>query len=446
MTSKRRKVGACTALAIASIAAWPAAGAQAGAQASSSIARRVASAPDGEVRMTYATRPEACGDGRKVVGMGSSLNIESSVESYGRWSGVTCVHGPARVGVTVRSHEVVAIHTHVGGTWPASPDVALDLGRVPAPEAAAYFISLAPRVNAESRINPLLAAAIADSANVVPDMLRLAQSSSMSRETRRRALHWTGALGDASVVAPLVAFARADGESARENTDDVGPGDRLQGAAVGALSMIRDGAGMPALMDLARRGSPAVRKAAVFWLGQREEPQARALVRTIAGDERESETLRGAAIFALGQGSAATADERAFLRGLFGKLTSQRLQDRILMSLAQGENTDDVRWMLTQARDDRIPVEVRRKAVFWAGQGSVPIAELTALYRQVREPKLREHVIFVISQREEERAVQSLIEIARTDDDHTMRKKALFWLAQKDDPRVTKLIADIIAQ
>ena len=396
--------------------------------------------------MTYATRPEACGDGRKVVGMGSSLMIESMGESYGRWSGVTCVHGPARVAVTVRDRQVVGIRTNVGGTWPASADAALDLGQVPAAEAAAYFISLASRLGSERRTNPLLAAAIADSANVVPDMLRLAQTSSMSRETRRRALHWTGALGDASVVAPLVAFARADGESVRDDSDDVGPGDRLQGAAVGALSMIKDGAGLPALMDLARRGSPAVRKAAVFWLGQREEPQPRALVRTIAGDERETETLRGAAIFALGQGNASTADERAFLRGLFGKLSSQRLQDRVLMSLAQGEDMDDMRWMLAQARDDRLPTEVRRKAVFWAGQGNVPISDIVALYRQAREPKLREHVIFVMSQRDEERAVQALIEIARTDDDHTMRKKALFWLAQKDDPRVTKLIADIIAR
>ncbi|MEO6525251.1 MAG: HEAT repeat domain-containing protein [Gemmatimonadaceae bacterium] len=435
-------------LALASLSAFAtlAGGSVAGAQAGSTIGRRVAAIANGELRMTYASRPDACGDGRDVVGMGSSLNVYSSIESYGRWSGVTCVHGPARVSVTVRDRQVVTIRPHIGGSWPATSDAAIDLGHVPAAEAAAYFLSLAPQVGSNSRLNPLLAAAIADSVNVVPDMLRLARSSSVPRETRRRALHWTGALGDASVVAPLVEIARADAEGSRDNPDDVGPGDKLQGAAVGALSMIRDGAGLPALMDLARRGSASVRKAAVFWLGQREERESRALVRSLAGDEHESESLRGAAIFALGQGSAATADERAFLRGLFAKLSSQRLQDRILMALAQGESADDVRWMLAQARDEELALEVRRKAVFWAGQGKVPIVDLVALYRHVREPRLREHVIFVLSQREEERAVQALFDIARSDDDHEMRKKALFWLAQKDDPRVTKLITDIIGR
>ena len=33
-----------------------------GAQTGSTIARRVAAAPDGEVRLAYATRPDVCGD------------------------------------------------------------------------------------------------------------------------------------------------------------------------------------------------------------------------------------------------------------------------------------------------------------------------------------------------------------------------------------------------
>jgi hypothetical protein len=37
-----------------------------------------------------------------------------------------------------------------------------------------------------------------------------------------------------------------------------------------------------------------------------------------------------------------------------------------------------------------------------------------------------------------------LLHIARHDRDTRMRGKALFWLAQKDDPRVKKLIADLL--
>jgi HEAT repeat protein len=244
-------------------------------------------------------------------------------------------------------------------------------------------------------------------------------------------------------VAPLVELARANG-GARTSADDPGPGDGLEGAAIGALAMIPDGAGVPALMELAKNGSPTVRKAAVFWIGQRDEPNARALVRTIAADERETESVRGAAIFALGQGESSTTQDEAFLRSLFARLTSEKLKDRILMAVSQRESADGTRWLLAQARDAQQDMEVRRKAVFWAGQGRATVGDLTALYASVQEPRLREHLIFVLSQKQEEAATTALMSIAKSDPDREMRKKALFWLAQKDDPRVTKMITDLV--
>jgi HEAT repeat protein len=414
--------------------------------AQSSIASRIAAAPDGEVRMSYATRPNACGDGKDVVAVGHALNVYSSMESYGRWSGVTCAPGAARVAVTVRGHEVVGIRARVGGVWQPDSGVSLDLGRVPAREAAAYFLSLAPRLGGSSRNNPLLAAALADSADIVPDLLRLAQNLTLPRETRRRAVHWVGVVGDPSAVSPLTALARSEAEAGRANADDPGSGDGVESAAVGALAMLENGAGTNALMDLARHGSTSVRKAAVFWLGQSDDQRGRALVRTVVDDTNETEVVRGAAIFALGQGENASAADLAFLRSAFDRLPSERLKDRVLMAMSQGDSDEGTRWLLAQARDERQPMEVRRKAVFWAGQGHARLADLTSLYESTREPRLREHVIFVLSQRNEEAATDALMSIARDDHDREMRKKALFWLAQKNDPRVTKLIAELVAR
>ena len=45
------------------------------AQSGSSIARRVAQAPNGEVRLTYTSRPTACGDGRDVVSIGEGRTV-----------------------------------------------------------------------------------------------------------------------------------------------------------------------------------------------------------------------------------------------------------------------------------------------------------------------------------------------------------------------------------
>ena len=413
--------------------------------AGAQIGARVAAAPDGEVRMTYAARARACGDGNDVVAIGQALNVYSSMESYGRWSGVTCVPGPARVSITVRDHQVVGIRTRIGGSWRTGDGAVTDLGRVPAREAAAYFMSLAPAFTG-SRRNPLLAAAVADSTDIAPDMLRLARDTSLSRETRRRAVNWAGALGDASMVRPLVELAQHSADPERHNRDDVGPGDGMRGAAIGALSMLEDGAGVPALLELARGNDPASRKAAVFWLGQVDDARGRPLLRTIVADANESEEIRGAAIFALGQGNGAHDADVAFLRDVFPRLPSERLKDRVLMAMSQSDSPESARWLVAIARNEQQPLEVRKKALFWAGQGHAQVADVLSVYTSTSDTRLREHVIFVLSQRDETAAIDALMHIARSDDDRRMRSKALFWLAQKNDPRVTQLITELVAR
>jgi HEAT repeat protein len=183
----------------------------------------------------------------------------------------------------------------------------------------------------------------------------------------------------------------------------------------------------------------------VFWLGQRDDEKSRAVVRSVAENDRETDNVRKSAIFALSQGESSKADE-AFLESLFNRVASEKLKDQVLFSVSQRRSNDGTRWLLAKARDDQQPIEVRRKAVFWAGQGDARVADLKALYSATSERRLREHVIFVLSQRNEEAATNALIEIVRTDPDRDMKKKALFWLAQKDDPRVTKLITDMVVK
>jgi HEAT repeat protein len=267
----------------------------------------------------------------------------------------------------------------------------------------------------------------------------------LPRETRRRAVNWAGVLGDAAMVQPLSELARG-APPASSNADDVGPGDGIQGAAVGALSMLEDDAGVPALLDFAKRGDPSVRKAAVFWLGQIDDPRGHALLRTIVGDESESEQIRGTAIFSLSQGGGARDADAAFLREVFARLPTDRLKDRVLMAMSQSDAPENARWLIAQARDEQQPIEVRKKAAFWAGQGHARVADLLSLYTSTTEPRLREHLIFVLSQRDESAATDALLGIARSDGDRRMRGKALFWLAQKNDPKVTKFIAELVTR
>lgn len=105
--------------------------------------------------------------------------------------------------------------------------------------------------------------------------------------------------------------------------------------------------------------------------------------------------------------------------------------------------------LMKLARDDTRPRETRKNAVFWLGQAAEEQAtrgldELVgeaALDREVRES-----AIFALSQRPKEEGVPALIKVVRTNKDPDMRKKALFWLGQSNDPRALDLIEELLAK
>ncbi|MEO7965245.1 MAG: HEAT repeat domain-containing protein, partial [Gemmatimonadaceae bacterium] len=59
---------------------------------------------------------------------------------------------------------------------------------------------------------------------------------------------------------------------------------------------------------------------------------------------------------------------------------------------------------------------------------------------------VREQAIFAPSQRPKEEGVPALVKVVRTSKDPELRKKALFWLGQSDDPRALQLIEELLAK
>ena len=233
---------------------------------------------------------------------------------------------------------------------------------------------------------------------------------------------------------------------ADDDDDDQGPGeDGIGTAAVAALSFVQNHAGTPALIDLARNGQGWARRSSVFWLGQSRDPRALATLHAIIENGRESDALRSRAIFSLSHGDSIPPAEFAYLRGMYPRLASTRLKEAILMGMAD-ERSSSGGWLIERARDRSESIESRKKAIFWAGQRhATPTRDLVDFYRTTSEGELREHALFVLSQREDDAALNELLRIAREDSDKRMRGRAMFWLAQKDDPRVAKLISDRVA-
>ncbi|HWL39665.1 MAG TPA: HEAT repeat domain-containing protein [Gemmatimonadaceae bacterium] len=188
-----------------------------------------------------------------------------------------------------------------------------------------------------------------------------------------------------------------------------------------------------------------LKEKALFALSQKGEGRAQAILRDIAGRESENVDLRDKAIFWLGQRRA--QENTDFLRGLYGRIANQDLKEKILFSLSQQKGVGNDRWLMDIAVNPRESIELRKKALFWAGQTGVATSELANLYNRMTDAEMKDQIIFVFSQRgRDPAAMDKMFEIARTDRDPELRKKAIFWLGQSRDPRAQKFLEDLINQ
>ena len=219
------------------------------------VAERVASLAGGTIRVSFAARTGVCSGGGRGI---TITDHDGSAE----WD-PDCTPGPVRVSLRVADGRVTSAHTYVAGHWRAAPAGTIDLGTVPAARAAADLLTLA-ETRSSAAGDLITAAALADSATVWPALLRIARRRDLPAETRRQAVFWLGQSAASAAARGLDSLA-ADGGTDLE----------VRKQAIFALSQRPPDEGVPALIRIARTSPhPELRKSALFWLGQSEDPRA----------------------------------------------------------------------------------------------------------------------------------------------------------------------------
>ena len=71
---------------------------------------------------------------------------------------------------------------------------------------------------------------------------------------------------------------------------------------------------------------------------------------------------------------------------------------------------------------------------------------MAGLYDRMTDRELKYQLIWVLSDTRDRAGSDKLVEIAQKDKDPEMRKKAIFWLGQKNDPRIRQILLDIITK
>ncbi len=236
------------------------------------LERRVASAPDGSVRFSFAAKPGVYGNGRNMISWDCDKGNCRSRQVDGNWDSdhndwdSPCDSGPVRVALTKTGGRVTDLRVYVGGEWRASTS-ATDLGTVSTKDAASYLLALALKDESRASDKAIFPAVLADSVTIWPDLLKIAKADNVSRKVRRSAVFWLGqAAGDAATrgLSALV----DDGNADRE----------VRETAVFALSQRPREEGVPALIRIAKENKdPDLRRKAIFWLGQSDDPRALSL-------------------------------------------------------------------------------------------------------------------------------------------------------------------------
>ena len=209
---------------------------------------------EGEVAFRFPTRPgvEVCEDGFRVDG--GRTRMGRGREGWDE----RCMEGDAEVVLRVEGGRVREVELAPPGLHRSD----VDLGAVPAAEAAELLLSLAGTEDPRAAREALAPAAIAD-VETWPRMLEIGRDQALDRQLRQGALFWVS-----RAAAEVVTEGLSD--VARDDRDD----EEVRKAAVFALSRRPPDEAVPVLMDLARTApGRAVRETALFWLARVDDPR-----------------------------------------------------------------------------------------------------------------------------------------------------------------------------
>lgn len=229
------------------------------------IAEAARTVGDGGLTFSYPVRPgtRICGGGDRGISVTGGAWISRGGED--QTGERDCREGSALLEVTLERGLPIDVTLVAPGQSPARGS--REMGRVAAEVAVRWLLDDVARADpplARGAVDgALLAAVIADSVVVWPELLEIARDRDVHSRTRKSAIFWLGQEAADVVTDELVATAGDDSEEAE-----------IREAAVFAISQGDAEESVPALMTLAREAPAAdTRRSALFWLAQSGDPR-----------------------------------------------------------------------------------------------------------------------------------------------------------------------------
>ena len=451
------------------------------------LARRIGAAPDGIVKLSYASRDGVCGDGRTFIAEGPNtargfdvwFMDGMSMSGLNNDIAARCARSPVKLLLVVRDHQVVDVQPFVGPSSPATERAGTDLGTVPVADVARYLLDVAARGREATARNAILAASIADSVRVAQPLAAMARNKALASSVRESALKWVGRVAeregdrDATRVARTILEDRDDRLEVRERAVRVigeqpdGPAylrsnyarieettlreravrvigeegtkadidwlrsvalDRAERTSIRerAVRMLAEANDARALRELyAQLDDASLRERAVRLMAEIGDGESRRWLRELVERTSETTSVRDRAIRAL-----AELGDVAYLQTAYRSVDDEGLRERILRSVAEGGGSETTKWLRDVARDTKERSSLRERAVRSLAESGVATSELVSLYDSVTDRAVRDRLVSLLAERGDRAARDKLRAIAENDPDEDLRRRAVRKLSE----------------
>jgi HEAT repeat protein len=157
-----------------------------------------------------------------------------------------------------------------------------------------------------------------------------------------------------------------------------------------------------------------------------------------------SSKVRKDSVFWIGQ-KAKTDDMIEVIETVALKDAEQEVRKQAVFALSQVPDERGVDALIYIARSQRDQA-VQKEAIFWLGQKASQKAmeSLTDIVFDKETTEIHEQAVFAISQWPEDQSIPALSKISKDHPNPNVRKKAIFWLGQTGDPRAVDTLAEIV--
>jgi HEAT repeat protein len=313
---------------------------------------------------------------------------------------------------------------------------------VPATDAAAWLLGIASRIDGRPGREAIMPAALADSALVTRELLAIARNTDRSRELRRSALSWVvwrrgerGELSADEVSRTLVTIARDETEVRT-----------VRDQALSSLARLESASSLDALVAMTTGTTEAwLARRAVEMMANSGDPRAHDHLRSAAERSDLTEEARVAAINGLA-GSYATSRDAEYLRGLYARVSSDRLREAIISGIATIGGKASRDWIVGIARDPNAPIQQRKRAITMADRLGLSAADLGSMYDAIEDGEVRATLIQQLASNGTRIAQDKLVSIAKNDPLVSNRRRAIQALGRFDDPRVKEALRELVGK